>query len=43
LKTGRVTVTEEEALNYHKSKGVPGKYSIKPTKSLINQKDLSLA
>ncbi|MBI5878921.1 MAG: NADP-dependent malic enzyme [Chloroflexi bacterium] len=37
------TVTREEALEYHKLRGKPGKISILPTKPLATQRDLSLA
>lgn len=35
-------VTEEDALEFHKQ-GIPGKLSLKPTKPLLSQRDLSLA
>jgi len=36
-------ITREEALEYHRLKGKPGKISILPTKPLVTQRDLSLA
>lgn len=36
-------ITREEALAYHRLGGKPGKISIKPTKPLATQRDLSLA
>ena len=38
-----IRITKEDALNYHRLNGRPGKLSILPTKPLENQKDLSLA
>ena len=35
-------ITDEDALNFHRQ-GSPGKVSLKPTKSLMTQRDLSLA
>lgn len=35
-------ITDEDALNFHRQ-GTPGKVSIKPTKSLMTQRDLALA
>ena len=37
------TVTREEALEYHRLRGKPGKISVTPTKPLVTQRDLSLA
>ncbi len=37
------TVTREEALEYHRLKGKPGKISVVPTKPMDTQRDLSLA
>lgn len=37
------TITREEALEYHKLQGKPGKISIIPTKPMLSQRDLSLA
>lgn len=36
-------ITREDALNYHRLDGKPGKIAIRPTKPLENQRDLSLA
>jgi malate dehydrogenase (oxaloacetate-decarboxylating)(NADP+) len=36
-------VTREDALEYHRLRGKPGKISIAPTKPLVTQRDLSLA
>ncbi|MDI6770232.1 MAG: NADP-dependent malic enzyme [Anaerolineales bacterium] len=36
-------VTDEEALEYHRLKGKPGKISVVPTKPMDTQRDLSLA
>ena len=36
-------ITKEEALAYHRQKGIPGKLSIVPSKSLETQNDLGLA
>ncbi len=38
-----MTLTEQEALAYHRLGGKPGKISVVPTKPLENQRDLSLA
>jgi malate dehydrogenase (oxaloacetate-decarboxylating)(NADP+) len=37
------TITREEALEYHKLQGKPGKISVIPTKPMLTQRDLSLA
>jgi len=42
LTTSKININSDDALNYHKFP-TPGKYTIKPTKSLVSQKDLSLA
>lgn len=39
----RLTVTREDALEYHRLKGKPGKISVTPTKPLDTQHDLGLA
>ncbi len=39
----KVTITDEEALRFHKRDGKPGKVSMTPTKPLMTQRDLSLA
>ncbi len=39
----KVTVTREDALEYHRLKGKPGKVAIVPTKPMDTQRDLSLA
>lgn len=39
----RKNITEQEALSYHKQDNKPGKISIRPTKPLLTQYDLSLA
>lgn len=39
----RVSVTREDALEYHRLKGKPGKVAIVPTKPMDTQRDLSLA
>ncbi len=39
----KVTVTREDALEYHHLKGKPGKVAIVPTKPMDTQRDLSLA
>ncbi|RMF42332.1 MAG: malate dehydrogenase, partial [Anaerolineae bacterium] len=36
-------ITREDALEYHRLKGKPGKISILPTKPLSTQRDLGLA
>ena len=36
-------ITREDALEYHRLDGKPGKISILPTKPLETQRDLSLA
>ena len=41
-KTGRITFTDQEALQFH-SQGRPGKIEIVPTKPMATQRDLSLA
>lgn len=38
----QIKVTDQEALDFHKQ-GIPGKVSLKPTKPLMTQRDLSLA
>ena len=38
-----IHISREDALNYHRLNGKPGKISILPTKPLNNQRDLSLA
>lgn len=38
-----IHVTREEALEYHRLNGVPGKISVVPSKPLESQRDLSLA
>lgn len=38
-----VTITDEDALYFHKREGKPGKVSVLPTKPLMTQRDLSLA
>lgn len=38
-----LTITREDALEYHRLKGKPGKISILPTKPMDTQRDLSLA
>ena len=40
--TDNKSITEEDALEFHKQ-GAPGKVSLKPTKSLLTQRDLALA
>jgi malate dehydrogenase (oxaloacetate-decarboxylating)(NADP+) len=37
------TITREDALEYHRLKGKPGKISVVPTKPMDTQRDLSLA
>lgn len=37
------TITKQDALDYHKLNGKPGKISVTPTKPLTTQRDLSLA
>lgn len=37
------SITDEDALYFHKRDGKPGKVSVLPTKSLMTQRDLSLA
>ncbi len=39
----KVTITLEDALEYHRLKGKPGKVAIVPTKPMDTQRDLSLA
>ncbi len=39
----KITVTREDALEYHRLKGKPGKVAIVPTKPMDTQRDLSLA
>jgi malate dehydrogenase (oxaloacetate-decarboxylating)(NADP+) len=39
----RLTITREDALEYHRLKGKPGKISVVPTKPMDTQRDLSLA
>src|SRR5512137_3097623 len=39
----KVTVTREDALEYHHLKGKPGKIAVVPTKPMDTQRDLSLA
>jgi len=39
----KLTITREDALEYHHLKGKPGKVSIVPTKPMDTQRDLSLA
>jgi malate dehydrogenase (oxaloacetate-decarboxylating)(NADP+) len=39
----KVTVTREDALEYHHLKGKPGKIAVVPTKPVDTQRDLSLA
>ncbi|MEJ5224462.1 MAG: NADP-dependent malic enzyme [Anaerolineales bacterium] len=39
----KVTITREDALEYHHLKGKPGKVAIVPTKPMDTQRDLSLA
>lgn len=39
----RPTITDEDALYFHKRDGKPGKVSVLPTKPLMTQRDLSLA
>lgn len=41
--TARPTITDEEALYFHKREGKSGKVSVQPTKPLMTQRDLSLA
>ena len=36
-------ITREDALEYHRLKGIPGKIAIVPTKPMDTQRDLSLA
>lgn len=38
-----IRITREDALNYHRLNGKPGKLSVLPTKPLHNQRDLSMA
>ena len=38
-----IHISREDALNYHRLNGKPGKISVLPTKPLNNQRDLSLA
>lgn len=42
-KKTREKITDEEALYFHQRDGVPGKVSVKPTKPLMTQRELSLA
>jgi malate dehydrogenase (oxaloacetate-decarboxylating)(NADP+) len=39
----KVTITREDALEYHRLKGKPGKIAVVPTKPMDTQRDLSLA
>jgi malate dehydrogenase (oxaloacetate-decarboxylating)(NADP+) len=39
----KITITREDALEYHHLKGKPGKIAIVPTKPMDTQRDLSLA
>ncbi len=39
----KITITREDALEYHRLKGKPGKVAIVPTKPMDTQRDLSLA
>ena len=39
----KISVTREDALEYHRLKGRPGKVAIVPTKPMDTQRDLSLA
>jgi len=39
----KLTVTREDALEYHRLKGKPGKIAVVPTKPMDTQRDLSLA
>jgi len=39
----KVTITREDALEYHHLKGKPGKVAVVPTKPMDTQRDLSLA
>src|SRR5258708_37034274 len=39
----RLTITREDALEYHRLKGKPGKVAIVPTKPMDTRRDLSLA
>ncbi len=39
----KITITREDALEYHRLKGKPGKIAIVPTKPMDTQRDLSLA
>jgi len=39
----KMTVTREDALEYHRLKGKPGKIEVVPTKPMDTQRDLSLA
>jgi malate dehydrogenase (oxaloacetate-decarboxylating)(NADP+) len=39
----KVTITREDALEYHHLKGKPGKIAVVPTKPMDTQRDLSLA
>lgn len=41
--THMTTITKQDALDYHKLNGKPGKISVTPTKPLTTQRDLSLA
>lgn len=43
MKPNNPGVTKDEALEFHKLNGKPGKISISPTKPLVTQYDLSLA
>jgi malate dehydrogenase (oxaloacetate-decarboxylating)(NADP+) len=38
-----IRITRDDALNYHRLNGKPGKIAVLPTKPLNNQRDLSLA
>ena len=39
----QVTITHEDALEYHRLNGKPGKVAVVPTKPMDTQRDLSLA
>lgn len=42
-KNDKITITDEDALYFHQKDGKPGKVAVLPTKSLMTQRDLSLA
>ncbi len=42
MEEDRKTITDEEALNFHR-KPTPGKIAVVPTKPMATQRDLSLA